>query len=245
MRRASSAPMWRVCWSSAATTSLLAVQEGSPDGAIAGLDCRRLKLELRDRRTVRRALKGAERVFHRAGVTSVRAEDRERLFEVNVSGTKLMMEECLRAEIERVILHLERRRARPRGRMARPPTRDRSSPQAGSASPMSTRCTRASSRPYGWPPEDSGWCASIRACASDLVTICSAPPGWSAPFCSDACRSTSTARCRSSTCATWLPSTCWRPSGARSASATSSARATSPTTASLPTWVACRASSRP
>ena len=81
----------------------LGVQEGSPDGAIADLDCRRLKLELRDRRTVRRALKGAERVFHCAGVTSVRAEDRERLFEVNVSGTKLMMEECLRAEVERVI----------------------------------------------------------------------------------------------------------------------------------------------
>jgi dihydroflavonol-4-reductase len=81
----------------------LGVQEGSPDAAIADLDCRRLKLELRDRRTVRRALKGAERVFHCAGVTSVRAEDSGRLFEVNVSGTKLMMEECLRAEVDRVV----------------------------------------------------------------------------------------------------------------------------------------------
>jgi dihydroflavonol-4-reductase len=81
----------------------LGVQEGSPDGAIADIDCRRLKLELRDRRTVRRALKGAEQVFHCAGLTSVRPRDSERLFEVNVAGTKLMMEECLRAQVERVI----------------------------------------------------------------------------------------------------------------------------------------------
>jgi dihydroflavonol-4-reductase len=81
----------------------LGVQEGSPDAAIANLDCRRLKFELRDRRTVRRALQGAERVFHCAGVTSVRPEDTELLFEVNVAGTKLVMEECLRANVEGVI----------------------------------------------------------------------------------------------------------------------------------------------
>jgi dihydroflavonol-4-reductase len=81
----------------------LGVQDGSPDAAIAGLDCRRLKLELRDRRTVRRALRGAEQVFHCAGVTSVRAEDAERAFEVNVTGTRLVMEECLREGVERVV----------------------------------------------------------------------------------------------------------------------------------------------
>src|ERR687898_1212646 len=58
---------------------------------------------VRDRRAVRRALKGRERVFHCAGVTSVRAADRERLFEVNVRGTKVVMEECLRAGVERVL----------------------------------------------------------------------------------------------------------------------------------------------
>jgi dihydroflavonol-4-reductase len=81
----------------------LGVEEGSPDAAIADLDCKRVKLEVRDRRSVRRALKGVERVFHCAGVTSVRPADEERLFEVNVGGTKLVMEECLRAEVERVV----------------------------------------------------------------------------------------------------------------------------------------------
>jgi dihydroflavonol-4-reductase len=81
----------------------LGVQDGSPDTAIADLDCRRVKLEVRDRRSVRRALKGVSRVFHCAGITSVRPADAERVFDVNVGGTKLLMEECLRAEVERVV----------------------------------------------------------------------------------------------------------------------------------------------
>jgi dihydroflavonol-4-reductase len=82
---------------------VLGVEEGSPDAAIAGLDLRRLRLDVLDRRSVRRAVKGVERVFHCAGVTSMRPEDAERLFEVNVGGTKLVMNECLRAGVERVV----------------------------------------------------------------------------------------------------------------------------------------------
>ena len=82
---------------------VLGIEAGSPDTAIAGLDARRVKLDVCERRGVRRALKGVERVFHCAGVTSVRPEDGERLFEVNVGGTKLVMEECLRAGVERVV----------------------------------------------------------------------------------------------------------------------------------------------
>ena len=81
----------------------LGVQERSPDTAIADLDCRRVKLEVRDRRSVRRALKGVTRVFHCAGITSVRPEDAELVFDVNVGGTRMVMEECLRADIERVV----------------------------------------------------------------------------------------------------------------------------------------------
>ena len=81
----------------------LGVQAGSLDAGIEGLDCRRVKLEVRDRRSVRRALAGIERVFHCAGVTSVRPQDAERVFDVNVGGTKMVMAECLRAEVERVV----------------------------------------------------------------------------------------------------------------------------------------------
>jgi dihydroflavonol-4-reductase len=82
---------------------VLAVEAGSPDAAIADLDLRRVRCDVRDRRAVRRALRGVERVFHCAGVTSVRPVDAELLFDVNVRGTKLVMEECLRAEVERVV----------------------------------------------------------------------------------------------------------------------------------------------
>ncbi|MBA3263200.1 MAG: SDR family NAD(P)-dependent oxidoreductase, partial [Thermoleophilaceae bacterium] len=82
---------------------VLAVEGGSPDAAIADLDLKRVKCDVRDRRAVRRALRGVERVFHCAGVTSVRPQDAERLFDVNVRGTKMVMEECLRAEVERVV----------------------------------------------------------------------------------------------------------------------------------------------
>ena len=81
----------------------LAVEDGSPDTAIADLDCERVRCDVRQRRSVRRAVAGCQRVFHCAGVTSVRSEDTERLFAVNVGGTRVVMEECLRAGVERVV----------------------------------------------------------------------------------------------------------------------------------------------
>jgi dihydroflavonol-4-reductase len=81
----------------------LAIESGSDDELIRDLDCESVTCDVLDRRSVRRALKGVERVFHAAGVTSVRPADRERLFRVNVGGTKLVLEECLRAGVERVV----------------------------------------------------------------------------------------------------------------------------------------------
>ena len=81
----------------------LAVAEGAPDDSVRGLDCERVPCDVLDRRLTRRMLKGVDRVFHCAGVTSVRPADSARLFEVNVHGTKLVLEECLRAEVERVV----------------------------------------------------------------------------------------------------------------------------------------------
>jgi dihydroflavonol-4-reductase len=81
----------------------LGVKRDSPELAIADLDAERVRLELRDRRSLRRALAGVERVFHCGGVTSVRPADAERGFDVNVGGTKLLMQECLRAGVERVV----------------------------------------------------------------------------------------------------------------------------------------------
>jgi dihydroflavonol-4-reductase len=62
-----------------------------------------VQCDVLDRAAVRRALRGVERVFHLAGLVSMRPEDSERLFEVNVGGTRIVLEECLRAGVEQVV----------------------------------------------------------------------------------------------------------------------------------------------
>jgi dihydroflavonol-4-reductase len=69
---------------------------------IAGLDVERVTCDVLDRRAVRRALRGVERVFHVAGATSLRrsADD---LFRINVEGTRVVLEEALRAGVQRAV----------------------------------------------------------------------------------------------------------------------------------------------
>ncbi|MFL5887377.1 MAG: NAD-dependent epimerase/dehydratase family protein [Thermoleophilaceae bacterium] len=72
--------------------------------SLEGVDYEPVECDVRDRRAVRRALKGVSRVFHVAGLVSMRPEDDEELYDVNVRGTRTVMEECLRADVERVVL---------------------------------------------------------------------------------------------------------------------------------------------
>jgi dihydroflavonol-4-reductase len=80
----------------------LLVREGREPRA--GIDYERAVGDVRDRDSVRRAMEGVSRVFHVAGTTSLRRADRDRVFEVNVGGTRNVMEEALAAEVERVVL---------------------------------------------------------------------------------------------------------------------------------------------
>ena len=68
-----------------------------------GVDAETVECDILDRAALRRALKGVDRVFHIAGLVSTRPTDSDRLFEVNVGGTRLLLEECLRAGVERVV----------------------------------------------------------------------------------------------------------------------------------------------
>lgn len=81
----------------------LGLHDEADDELIRDLDCERVVCDVLDRRAVRRALKDVDRVFHVAGLRSVRPGDRERLFELNVGGTKTVLEESLRAGVERVV----------------------------------------------------------------------------------------------------------------------------------------------
>lgn len=81
----------------------LAVRPTSHPQNLVGLDAETVQCDILDRRAVRRALKGVDRVFHAAGMVSLRPIDTERLFRVNVEGTRLLLEECLKAAVERVV----------------------------------------------------------------------------------------------------------------------------------------------
>ena len=81
----------------------LAFEPGAASAHVDDVVAARIVCDVRDRRSVRRALDGVERVYHCAGMTSVRPADAARLFEVNVGGTRTVLEECLRAGVERVV----------------------------------------------------------------------------------------------------------------------------------------------
>src|SRR3954453_15505108 len=78
------------------------VRQGSSERALADLPVAKVRADVRDRRAVRRAMRGIERVFHLAGTTSL-TMPRERIFALNVEGTRVVLEECLRADVERVV----------------------------------------------------------------------------------------------------------------------------------------------
>jgi dihydroflavonol-4-reductase len=67
------------------------------------LEFERATGDITDRRAVRRAMKDVERVFHVAGTTSLRPQDAERVFEVNVRGTRTVFEEALEAKVARAV----------------------------------------------------------------------------------------------------------------------------------------------
>jgi dihydroflavonol-4-reductase len=79
------------------------VRDGSDIRPIEDLDLELVSCDVLDRKAVRSALKGVDRVFHAAGMTSMRPDDGERMFDVNVGGARVVLEECLRAEVERVV----------------------------------------------------------------------------------------------------------------------------------------------
>jgi dihydroflavonol-4-reductase len=81
----------------------LLARRGSSLEHLGDLEFEKATGDVTDRRAVRRAMKGVDRVFHLAGSTSMRAEDRDRTFAVNVTGTRNVVEEAARTEVEQVV----------------------------------------------------------------------------------------------------------------------------------------------
>ena len=120
------------------------------------LEFERATGDVTDRRAVRRAMEGVERVFHVAGRTSLRAADREAVFAANLRGARIVFEEALEQGSSGSSTPRPSGRSGSRSRRA-PPTRRPRSRSATSASPTSTPSTRPSSRRSGSPPTASRW----------------------------------------------------------------------------------------
>jgi dihydroflavonol-4-reductase len=69
---------------------------------IADLEAEVVECDVLDRRSVRRAMRGVDRLFHVAGMTNLRA-DADTLFRINVQGTTIVLEEALRAGVQRCV----------------------------------------------------------------------------------------------------------------------------------------------
>jgi dihydroflavonol-4-reductase len=79
------------------------VRGASPRAHLAGLDLEFFEGDLRDRKSVARAIAGMRYVFHVAADYRLWARDPSEIFASNVEGTRNLMEEAIRAGVERVI----------------------------------------------------------------------------------------------------------------------------------------------
>ncbi len=78
------------------------VRPRSDLSVLGGLPVKAVRADICDRRAIRRAMRGIDRLFHIAGTTRL-AVSRERAFAVNVEGTRIVLEEALRAEVQRAV----------------------------------------------------------------------------------------------------------------------------------------------
>src|SRR4051794_21245745 len=81
----------------------LVVRTGTRMDNLHDLEAERVVADIHDRPALRRALRGVDRVFHAAGLANMRATPAE-LWKANVEGTRVVLEEALKAGVEQVVM---------------------------------------------------------------------------------------------------------------------------------------------
>lgn len=81
----------------------LLLRRGSSVDHLGAVEFERARGDVTDRRAVRRAMAGVDRVFNVAGRTSLRQADRKTVFDINLRGARILFEEALEAGVERVV----------------------------------------------------------------------------------------------------------------------------------------------
>jgi dihydroflavonol-4-reductase len=81
----------------------LLARSNSDLGNIEGLDAEIVRGDLRDRETLKSALKGCSKLYHAAAFYSLWNKDKKLIYDVNVQGTRNILETALNLELERVV----------------------------------------------------------------------------------------------------------------------------------------------
>jgi dihydroflavonol-4-reductase len=79
------------------------VRPGSPRAHLAGLALELVEGDIRDRASVGRAMRDVQYFFHVAADYRLWARDKREIYGANVDGTRNVMQEALRAGVERVV----------------------------------------------------------------------------------------------------------------------------------------------
>jgi nucleoside-diphosphate-sugar epimerase len=168
------------------------VRERSPLEALDGLDVELVRGDALERAAVRRAMRGVDRLFHVAGITSLRA-GAETHFAVNVTATQIVLEEALRAGVAGVVYtsSVAAIGPAPRGSTAD----ERQVFRAGaSVCPTSTPSTRPRAWPCVWPPAACRSSSSTPRTRSGRAIAIARRPSSCAVSCVARSRPTSTVR---------------------------------------------------
>ncbi len=79
------------------------IQPGDDGDGLEGLDLQRVEADVRDVDAMTRAVTGAERVFHLAGIVSITRAQRQRMHDVNVGGTRAVLAACRAQGVQRLV----------------------------------------------------------------------------------------------------------------------------------------------
>jgi len=80
------------------------IRKESNTSAIDGLDVEKVYADVRDQGAIAKALKGCRKLYHTAALYKVWLPDDQELHDVNVEGTRIVMQEALRQEVAKVVL---------------------------------------------------------------------------------------------------------------------------------------------
>lgn len=76
---------------------------GTDDRALGSADVERVRGDIRDPDAVRRALTGCDTAFHTAAIISHWHRERSTMFDINVAGTRTVVETAIRSNLERFV----------------------------------------------------------------------------------------------------------------------------------------------